>query len=73
MKKQPLDYQSGTRGEDRAPQVGLQTIISCSLLGLAVVCGVVALVWAQRRFELLAAAASLGFTGVIIHIPYLRM
>jgi hypothetical protein len=73
MSKQPLDYQDATRGEDPIPHKSIQWIISCSLLGLAFLCGLVAMVWSQRRSELLAAAAGLGAAAVIVHMPYWRM
>ena len=70
MKKQRLDYESVTRSENPTSQVSFQKIVSCSLLGLAILCTLVALVWSQRRWELFAAGISFGFTGLIIHIPY---
>ena len=74
MKKEPLDYQSvTTRREDPTPRVRFQTIVSCSLLGLAIVCALVALVWTHRRSEFLAATISLGAAGAIVHLPYGRM
>jgi hypothetical protein len=73
MKKHPLDYHTVTRSENSPPQVRFQTIVSFSLLGLAVLCALVALLWHQRRSELFAAAISLAGAGVIIHLPYRRM
>jgi hypothetical protein len=35
-------------------------------------CGLLALLWPQRRDELLSAAISLGIGGVIIYFPYVR-
>ena len=49
-----------------------QTIASCSLLGMGIVCGLVAVVWVQRRSELVSAAISLGIAGVIIYFPFVR-
>jgi hypothetical protein len=72
MSKQPLDYQVPTVGDDPVPKLRWQTVVSCSLLGMALVCGVGAVVWWQRRSELIAAAISLGVTGVIIYFPYVR-
>jgi hypothetical protein len=74
MKKQPLNYQSvTTRREPPPPQVRFQTIVSCSLLGLAVLCGLAALLWHHRRAELFAAAISFAGAGVIVHLPFRRM
>jgi hypothetical protein len=72
MSKPPLDYQGGTQGDDARPRVRWQTIVSCSLLAMGLVCGLVAAVWPQRRHELIAAAISLGITGVILYFPYVR-
>lgn len=73
MKKQPLDYRSVTRGENPPPQVRFQTIVSLSLLGLAVLSALAALVWPAHRFQLVAAALSLAAGAAIIHLPYRRM
>jgi hypothetical protein len=73
MKKQPLDYRSVTRGDPPPPRVRFQTIVSCSLLGFAVLCALVALAWRERRSELFAAAISLAGAAAIIHLPYRRM
>jgi len=76
MSKQPLDYRGVTGGEDPAPQVPRvrwQTVVSCSLLGTGLACGVGALAWPQRRTELVAAALSLGISGVCIYFPYVRL
>jgi hypothetical protein len=72
MSKPPLDYRSATQGDDAGPRVRWQTVVSCSLLGMGLLCGLVALVWAQRRQELVSAAISLGIGGVIIYFPYVR-
>ncbi len=72
MSKEPLDYQGLTGGDDPAQKLRWQTIVSCSLLGMALVCGIGAMLWAHRRTELTAAAISLGITGVIIYFPYVR-
>ena len=72
MSKQPLDYRGLTGGDDPVPKLRWQTVVSCSLLGMGLVCGVGAMVWAQRRPELIAAAISLAITGVIIYFPYVR-
>ena len=72
MSKQPLDYRGVGHGDEARPQVRWQTIVSCSLIGMGVVCGVGALVWAQRRSELISAAISLGIAGVIVYFPYVR-
>jgi len=40
---------------------------------MGLLCGLVALVWAQRRVELVSAAISLGIGGVAIYFPYVRM
>ena len=71
MGKPPLDYRGTTEGDD-AKHVRWQTVVSCSLLGMGLVCGLVALVWPQRRHELIGAALSLGIAGVIIYFPYVR-
>ena len=68
MSKQPLDYQNVTPGAN--PQVKWRTIVSCSLLGLALLFALMAVVWPQRRWELFSAAISLGVTGVIVYFPY---
>jgi hypothetical protein len=73
MKKQPLEYQTVTRGETRPPQVRFQTIVSLSLLGIGVLCALAALVWPAHRFQLFAAAISLAAGAAIIHLPYRRM
>jgi len=39
---------------------------------MGLVCGLVAMVWPQRRSELISAAISLGIAGVIIYFPYVR-
>jgi hypothetical protein len=39
---------------------------------MGLLCGLVALVWPQRRHELVSAAISLGVAGVIIYFPYVR-
>ena len=72
MSKEPLHYQRPTGADDPVPQMRWQTIVACSLLGMGLVCGVGAMVWAQRRHELIAAAISLGIAGVIIYFPYVR-
>ena len=72
MSKPPLDYRSAAEGDDEGPTVRWQTIVSCSLLVIGLVCGLVALVWPQRRSELVSAAITLGIGGVIIYFPYVR-
>ena len=72
MSKRPLDYQGVTRRDDARPRVRWQTVVSCSLLGMGLACGVVALAWPQRRPELVSAAVSLGVAGVLIYLPYVR-
>jgi hypothetical protein len=72
MGKQPLDYQNAMRDRNPTPQVRWQTIVACSLLGLALLCVLAALVWPQRRPELISAAITLGIGGVIIYFPYIR-
>jgi hypothetical protein len=72
MSKPPLDYRAGTQGEEATPHVRWQTIVSCSLLGMGVVCGLAALVWPHRRDELISAAIALGIAGVLIYFPYVR-
>ena len=76
MSKPPLDYRSATRdqpgSDDLRPQVRWQTIVSFSLLGMALACGLGAVVWASRRGELISAAITLGIAGVIIYFPYVR-
>ena len=72
MSKPPLDYRSATRDDDAKPQLRWQTVVSCSLLGMGLLCGLLALVWTQRRQELVSAAISLGIGGVIIYFPYVR-
>jgi len=75
MSKQPLDYQGVTGGENpqpQSPRVRWQTIVSFSLLGMGLACGIAALAWPPRRPQLIAAAVSLGITGVIIYFPYVR-
>ena len=73
MSKPPLEYRSATGGDEARPRVRWQTVVSCSLLGMGLLCGLVALVWAQRRVELVSAAISLGIGGVAIYFPYVRM
>ena len=72
MDKPTLDYRPAARGDEARPHVRWQTVVSCSLLGMAAACGLVALVWPPRRPDLLAAAISLGIAGVIIYFPYVR-
>jgi hypothetical protein len=72
MGKVPLDYRGDSEGDDAGPRVRWQTIVSSSLVGMGVVCGLVAVVWAQRRVELISAAISLGVGGVIVYFPYVR-
>jgi len=72
VSKQPLDYRGAAEGDDATPQVRWQTIVSCSLLGMGLACGLVALAWPQRRPELISAAITLGIAGVIIYFPYIR-
>ena len=67
MNKQPLDYRGVPQEDDAKPRLRWQTILSCSLLGMALVSGLVALVWPQRRPELISAAITLGITGVLIY------
>jgi hypothetical protein len=73
MSEPPLDYRNGTQRDDARPQVRWQTIVSCSLLGMGIVCGLVAVVLPQRRPELISAAITLGIAGTIIYFPYVRM
>ena len=73
MSKPPLDYRNTTEGDGARPQVRWQTIVSCSLLGMGIVCGLVAVVLPQRRPELISAAITLGIAGAIIYFPYVRM
>lgn len=73
MTKQPLDYQGVTQRNDARPRVRWQTVISCSLLGAGLVCGLVALVWPLRRSELVSAALSLGIAGVLMYFYVRRM
>ena len=73
MKKQPLDYHTITRGDTPTSQVRFQTIVSWSLLGLAALSALVALVWPRHRAELFGAAISLGAAAAIVHLPYRRM
>ena len=68
MSKQRLDYQNVTPAAH--PRVRWRTIVSCSLLGLALLFTLMALVWPQRRWELFSAGISFGVTGVIIYFPY---
>jgi hypothetical protein len=72
MNKPPLDYRAPTPNDEAGPQVRWQTIVSFSLLGIGLVCGLVAVVWPLRRHELVSAAISLGIAGVIIYFPYVR-
>ena len=72
MSKPPLDYRGASQGDDAGPRVRWQTIASCSLLGMGILCGLVAVVWVQRRSELVSAAISLGIAGVIIYFPFVR-
>lgn len=74
MSKQPLEYQrrTETAGDNPVPTLKWQTIVSFSMLGMAFVCGVGAILWAHRRTELIGAAISLGITGVIIYFPFIR-
>jgi len=39
---------------------------------MGVMCGLAAVVWGQRRVELISAAISLGVGGVIVYFPYVR-
>lgn len=72
MSKRPIDYRGVTRGDGAGPRVRWQTVVSCSLLGMGLACGVGALVWPQRRHELVGAAISLSVTGVLVYFPYVR-
>jgi hypothetical protein len=72
MSKPPLDYRGANQGDDARPHLRWQTVASCSFLGMGLLCGLVALVWPQRRLELVSAAISLGIAGVIIYFPYVR-
>jgi hypothetical protein len=73
MKKQRLEYESMTGRENPAPRVRFQTIVSCALLGVALLCAVLAMAWTHRRSELFAAAISLGAGAAIVHAPYWRI
>jgi hypothetical protein len=70
--KPPLDYRRGDDDDQASPQVRWQTIVSCSLLGMALCCGLAALAWPSRRHELVAGAITLAIGGVIIYFPYVR-
>ena len=72
MSRPPLEYRGTAQGDGARPQVRWQTIVSGSLLGMGLVCGLLALVWPQRRSELISTAISLGIAGVIIYFPYVR-
>ena len=72
MSKPPLDYQGVSQGDDAKPQVRWQTVVSFSLLGMGLLCGLVALVWPHRRHELVSAAIALVIAGVTIYFPYVR-
>jgi hypothetical protein len=72
MSKPPLDYRGVDQADDARPQVRWQTIVSCSLLGMGLMCGLSAAVWPQRRAELISVAITSGIAGVIIYFPYVR-
>ena len=72
MSKPPLDYRHADDSDGANPGVRWQTVVSCSLLGIGLLCGIGALVWTQHHRELFSAAISLGVAGVIIYFPYVR-
>jgi len=59
-------------GSDRLADA-LRWVWPVTLLGLGVLCALVALVWPARRGELFGAAISLGATAAIVHLPYRRV
>jgi len=70
MSPQPLDYENPSRVGNPTPQVRWRKTVSFWLLGLAVLCALVALVWPELRRELFIAAITLGGTSVVIYFPY---
>jgi hypothetical protein len=74
MDKLPLEYRSTTEADDddAKPRVRWQTVVSCTLLVMGLLCGLAALAWPQRRDELVGAAVSLAVVGVIVYFPYVR-
>ncbi len=72
MSKPPLDYQRLDQSHDERPPVRWQTVVSCVLLAMGMLSGLVALVWPSRRSELISAAISLVIAGVLIYFPYVR-
>ena len=70
MSREPLDYENPKHRVNEPPQVSWPRRVSYSLMGIALVCVLVALAWPERRSELFAAAIAFAIGGVASYFPH---